>query len=238
MPAAVEIVVLATEPNPGADRIATALADAGYRIRRASKLGEAEHLLHAGRAQALVAAAELLDEDAVIRLRRDVPGQPVIPWLSTSSSDRVAEHLVAGADEVLDSAMGEREVAARVAAALRRHVGTASVTVYGPLAIDAENGEVRWDGAELRLTGRERQVLQVLAAAAGRTVRRDRLYRQVWGYAMARGDRSVDVNVTRLRAKLAEAAGGRIEISAQPGIGYRLELPEGVRENPSPVTAL
>jgi DNA-binding response OmpR family regulator len=238
MPAAVEIVLLATDQDPGANRVATALADAGYRIRRVAKLGEAEHLLHTGRGQALIASAHLVDADSVTRLRRDVPGQPVIPWLSAPSSDGVADHLAAGADEVLEARMGDREIVARVEGAMRRHLRTDSEIAYGPLEIDAESGEVRWDGTELRLTRRERQVLHVLASAAGRTVRRDRLYRQVWGYAMARGDRSVDVNVTRLRAKLAEAAGDRIEISAQPGVGYRLELREGVREEPAAVTAL
>jgi DNA-binding response OmpR family regulator len=41
---------------------------------------------------------------------------------------------------------------------------------------------------------------------------------------MARGDRSVDVNVTRLRAKLADVAERRLEITTQTGVGYRLEL--------------
>ena len=58
--------------------------------------------------------------------------------------------------------------------------------------------------------------MQALATSAGRTVRRDRLNRQVWGYAMARGDRTVDVNGKRLRAKLAGVARGRLEIRTQP----------------------
>ena len=53
---------------------------------------------------------------------------------------------------------------------------------------------------------------------------REILYKRVWGYAMARGDRSVDVNVKRLRGKLAKVAGTALEIKTQPGIGYRLEL--------------
>ncbi|MDQ3777381.1 MAG: response regulator transcription factor [Actinomycetota bacterium] len=238
MPVAVEIVLLAVDHGHDADRVATALGACGFRVRKVTKLAEAEHLLHGGKGQALVAAARLLDEDVVSRLRRDLPGQPLIPWLSPASSERAADLLSAGVDDVLDERMGDRELGARVAAAVRQHVRPDSKTVYGPLEIDAETGEVRWEGVELRLTRRERQVLHALASAAGRTVRRDRLYRQVWGYAMARGDRSVDVNVTRLRAKLADAAAGGIEISTQPGVGYRLELREGVRDATSLVTAL
>ena len=67
-------------------------------------------------------------------------------------------------------------------------------------------------------------MLQILAETAGRPVRREEIYRRVWGYAMARGDRTVDVNVRRLRAKLAQATAEELQIVTQPGIGYRLDL--------------
>ena len=66
----------------------------------------------------------------------------------------------------------------------------------------------------LSLTARETEVLQVLAAAHPRPVRREVVYRMVWGWAMPRGDRTVDVNVKRLRDKLR----------THPGVGYALEL--------------
>lgn len=210
-------------------------------MRRVTRVAEAEHLLHVGAADAVVADAELVDEDTLARLRRECPAQPIVLWLREPASERAADLLEAGAHDVVHGGMSEREVAARVAAALRGGSAMDGEIVYGPLEIDGDTGEVRWDGAELRLTRRERQVLRVLASSPGRTVRRDRLYRQVWGYAMARGDRSVDVNVTRLRAKLAEAAGTRIGITTQPGVGYRLELEElaePVASARAPVTPL
>jgi DNA-binding response OmpR family regulator len=219
-----EVLFLANDADPGARRIGEALGAAGYRVRRVMRAAEAEHLLHTGGGEILVADADLLDGDTLSRIRRDRPAQPVIGWLARPSSERTAELLEVGATDVLSGGMGDRELVARVAAALRSSPEGMGGIVHGPLEIDEETGEVRWDGAELRLTRRERQVLQVLAASAGRTVRRDRLYRHVWGYAMARGDRSVDVNVTRLRGKLAERASGQIEIITQPGVGYRLEL--------------
>jgi DNA-binding response OmpR family regulator len=72
------------------------------------------------------------------------------------------------------------------------------------------------------LTPRERDVLYVLARASGATLRREAIYRAVWGYAMARGDRSVDVNVKRLRDKLAAEVGAPLSIETEPGVGYRL----------------
>jgi DNA-binding response OmpR family regulator len=234
-----DVLFLANDADPGADRLAETLHAGGYVVRRATRAAEAEHLFHGGAAELLIADADLLDGEALTRILRERPGHPVVGWLARASSDRSAELLEWGAADVLSATMGDREVSARVSAALRTD-GENPSTVYGPLAIDEETAEVRWEGSEVRLTRRERQVLQALAAAAGRTVRRDRLYRQVWGYAMARGDRSVDVNVKRLRAKLANAAGGRLEITTQPGVGYRLELrePDVVDPQPLVVTSL
>ena len=107
----------------------------------------------------------------------------------------------------------------------------------GALRIDDVNGEAEWAGQDLGLTRREREVLHALVDSGGKTMRREVLYKRVWGYAMARGDRSVDVNVKRLRSKLAKLAGSELEIKTQPGIGYRLELVES-REPADPVTAL
>lgn len=218
------LLFLAGEADSAAGRVAEVLSGQGYVVRRVHRLAEAEHLLHTAGVDALIASGDALEDDVLLRIRRDRPSQSIIGWLERPSAERTAALLEAGAREVVSAAMGDRELVARVAAALRSTVHESSVTVYGPLAIDGETGEATWDGNDLPLTRRERQVLQTLAAAAGRTVRRDRLYREVWGYAMARGDRSVDVNVKRLRAKLAKSAGGRIEITTQPGVGYRLEL--------------
>jgi DNA-binding response OmpR family regulator len=183
----------------------------------------------------------LLDGETLSRIRRDCPAQPSLAWLSQVSSERTADLLEQGVGEVISSGMSDRELVARVAAALRVVAPGSSQVVYGSLEIDSDAAEARWEGADLRLTRRERQVLQVLAGSAGRTVRRELLYRQVWGYAMARGDRSVDVNIKRLRAKLADVTSGLLEITTQPGVGYRLELSESqapVKKQRAAVTAL
>ena len=67
-------------------------------------------------------------------------------------------------------------------------------------------------------------VLQTLAGVPDRALGRPVIYRQVWGFAMARGDRTVDVNVKRVRAKLT-AAGAAAAIVTRAGVGYQLEIP-------------
>ena len=79
------------------------------------------------------------------------------------------------------------------------------------------------DGRSVGLTPREFEVLHALARNPGKPVPRERLYREVWGYEMLPGDRSVDVFVRKVRRKLSELAGERSFIETHYGVGYRFE---------------
>jgi DNA-binding response OmpR family regulator len=151
-------------------------------------------------------------------------GSRCVGWSGSRSSPVVAALLEAGADEVLDASMGDEELLARLRACLNRSDSprNSSLTV-GPLLVDARHRVAEWDGRTLGLTSREVEVLQALAASHRRPVRREALYRLVWGWAMPRGDRTVDVNVKRLRDKLQRSGAG-VEIRTHPGVGYALEV--------------
>lgn len=145
-----------------------------------------------------------------------------VGWLGSRSSPVVAALLAAGAEDVLDASMGDEELSGRLRRCLNRtNEPLASSLTVGRLHVDATNRVATWDGAPLSLTAREVEVLQVLAASHGRPVRREVLYRLVWGWTMPRGDRTVDVNVKRLRDKL-ERSGVEAEIRTRPGVGYAL----------------
>lgn len=77
------------------------------------------------------------------------------------------------------------------------------------------------DGRPLVLTVRELQLLTELAHNAERVMTREELYQTVWGRSYKKSDRSVDVYVGRLRAKLNRALPGRRFIHTHTGIGYR-----------------
>jgi DNA-binding response OmpR family regulator len=83
------------------------------------------------------------------------------------------------------------------------------------------------DGRPLSLTMRELQLLAALAERPQRILTREELYEQVWGRRLQRADRSVDVYVSRLRTKLAQAIPGRRLIHTHSGIGYRFS-PDGL----------
>lgn len=170
----------------------------------------------------------ILDPDvATIDILPDNPeSRPaVVGWVSARSSARVAELLDAGADDVVDPSMAAVELASRLRRALRRQPAaiTNQPAVLGALRVDARLREAFWQDTVLPLTPREAELLQVLVAAGGRPVPRESIYRQVWRWAMPRGDRTVDVNVKRLRGKLG-ASGVPVEIVTHPGVGYRLRI--------------
>ncbi len=93
----------------------------------------------------------------------------------------------------------------------------------GGLEIRPGEGLALADGRALTLSVREFDLLVALARRAGRIVAREELYGQVWGGALRRGDRSIDVYVHKLRVKLEGALPGVSVIHTHVGFGYRLD---------------
>jgi DNA-binding winged helix-turn-helix (wHTH) protein len=94
--------------------------------------------------------------------------------------------------------------------------------------VNAGEVEIRSDrfqafvGAQsIDLTRREFELIELLASAEGRVLEREEIYSSLWGYAMVRGDRSVDVFVRKLRQKLEKASPQWRYIHTHFGIGYR-----------------
>jgi DNA-binding response OmpR family regulator len=96
----------------------------------------------------------------------------------------------------------------------------------GRLEIRPDEHAALVDGRPLRLTVRELQLLTELASNAERILSREELYEAVWGRSPRRSDRSLDVYVSRLRAKLGEALPELRLIHTHTGIGYRFS-PDG-----------
>jgi DNA-binding response OmpR family regulator len=123
-------------------------------------------------------------------------------------------------------------------AAVRRHRRTempaieAAATV-GEITIRPDLYQAYRGTASLELTAREFEILHLLVQS-DRVLRREEIYERVWGYAMAHGDRSVDVFVRKLRQKLRTASPEWSYIHTHFGVGYRFapeadngRLPDG-----------
>ena len=159
----------------------------------------------------------------ILRQREETRQLPIIMLTArTSESDRVAG-LDLGADDYVTKPFSLRELGARVRAVLRRRrapeEATRAATYKGKhLEADFDAVAVTVDGAALRLTRREFELLRFLVENRNRVLSRDRLLERVWGYDRFIETRSVDVHVGRLRAKLG-VAGQQIETVI--GLGYR-----------------
>jgi len=159
----------------------------------------------------------------IVRSRSDLKHVPVIMLTArTSEDDRVAG-LEIGADDYLTKPFSLRELTARVKAVLRRTTTIEERPGVGSyrgahLTADFDAVAVSVDGASVRLTRREFELLRYLVQNKNRVISRDRLLERVWGYERLIETRSVDVHVGRLRSKLG-AAGPQIETVV--GLGYR-----------------
>ena len=137
-----------------------------------------------------------------------------------------------GADDWVTKPCHPEEVLARVEAAVRRRrAGELAAQpiepiVGGELEIRPDMFEAFVGGRAVGLTRREFELLHLLAGAPGRVVPRERVYERVWGYAMAHGDRSVDVFVRKLRKKLEAASPGWVYLHTHFGVGYRFDPQE------------
>jgi len=166
----------------------------------------------------------------VCRILRSRPATARVPIIMltarTSESDRVTG-LDVGADDYMTKPFSLRELAARVRAVLRRGLpkgangaeGAEAFVYRGKhLTADFDAVAVSVDGASVRLTRREFELLRYLVENRNRVLSRDRLLERVWGYDRLVETRSVDVHVGRLRGKLGVA--GR-QIETVVGLGYR-----------------
>ena len=161
----------------------------------------------------------------ILRARANTQRVPIIMLTARATeSDRVTG-LDIGADDYITKPFSLRELAARVRAVLRRGQPEPADTAGPPpvfrgkhLLADFDAVSVSVDGASIRLTRREFELLHYLVENRNRVLSRDRLLERVWGYDPLVETRSVDVHVGRLRAKLGIA--GR-QIETVVGLGYR-----------------
>jgi len=156
----------------------------------------------------------------ILRARPDGGRVPIIMLTARTSEDDRVVGLEQGADDYVTKPFSLRELFARVQAILRRTRTEQNAETYRGerLVADFDAVAIAVDGAAVRLTRREFELLRFLVHNKNRVVSRDRLLESVWGYERDVETRSIDVHIGRLRVKL-KTAGRQIETVV--GLGYR-----------------
>ena len=203
---------------------------AGWQQRQVASASPPEELV-AMKLNALLLDPAVLGEDGWGYLERVcgmLPDLGVIVCTGRSTVAQRVRGLRLGVDDWIAKPCHPEEVMARIeAVSRRRRRGRPDVEagplVAGEMEIRADQFQAYVSGESLDLTRREFELLQLLAEAEGQVLEREAIYQRVWGYAMAHGDRSVDVFVRKLRQKLEKRSPGWSYIHTHFGVGYRFD---------------
>jgi two-component system, OmpR family, phosphate regulon response regulator OmpR len=200
------------------------LSSNGFRVSAAADAQEARALMKSIAFDLLILDVMMPGENG-FDLTRSVRAQSQVPILMLTargeSGDRISglEH---GADDYLPKPFEPRELVLRCGALLRRSA-TPAVSPHrevkmGEALFDPERGELRRKGKPVRLTSSEAALLKLFAANAGRPFSRTDLCTRL-GVTL---ERSIDVQVTRLRRKIEEDPKLPLYIQTVRGVGYVL----------------
>lgn len=154
---------------------------------------------------------------------------PIIMLTAKDQEIDKVKGLNLGADDYLTKPFGVKELLARIQARLRR-AGTYSssneveILKLGDVKIDLSESEVLFpDGKITDLTAREVELIRYLLTAGGEPVSRDELLEKVWRYEYSTNTRTVDVHISKLRAKIELQPDDPRYLITLHGVGYLLK---------------
>jgi DNA-binding response OmpR family regulator len=165
------------------------------------------------------------------RLCKADPDFGIVICTGASTVEERVRALRLGADEWLSKPCHPEELIARVEAIVGHprdpEPRALEPVTIGDVEIRRDQYQAFVDGMSLRLTRREFQLIELLCEAEGEVLARELIYERLWGYEMARNDRSVDVFVHKLRRKLNRASQNWSYVHTHFRIGYRLAAVHG-----------
>ena len=200
------------------------LRDAGYEAVPASTAEEALDAAAVQPPDAAIVDLVLPDGDGidVTRRLREWSTMPILVLSAVGDDEQKIAALDAGADDYVTKPFNPRELEARLRAALRRVAGPAGAPViaHDGLEIDLVARTVRVNGAEVRLTPTEWDLLSALARHPGRLLTHRALLTEVWGPNAVSDTQVLRTHIANLRRKI-EPEDGRRYIRTDSGVGYR-----------------
>jgi two-component system phosphate regulon response regulator OmpR len=202
------------------------LAQAGARISTAADAAAARKLLEAFEFDLLVLDVMMPVEDgfSLAASVRDASNVPIILLTARGMPEDRIRGLSIGADDYVAKPFEPAELAFRINAILRRiaqvRIDSPENVTFGAFAFNSARGELTRDGKTVRLTESEMAMLRVLAGKQGQPISREDLAKRT-GAGL---ERSVDVQVTRLRRKIETDPRAPVFLQTVRGVGYRLAI--------------
>ena len=219
--------ILIVDDEPPIRRfLRTSLGAQGYQVLEAGDGAEAMDMLKRNTVDVVVldlGLPNLHGFDVIEKIRADKSAVPIIVLSSRTDEAGKVKALDLGADDYVTKPFGLDELLARIRTALRHSVrqeGAEPVFNSGGLKVDLVRRVVTSDGAEVKLSPREYDVLRVLVVNAGKVLTHKYIIHEVWGTA-------IDVQYLRmyvraLRQKLEKDPERPRHILTEQGVGYRL----------------
>ena len=200
------------------------LGDHGFRVTIAGNAAEARLRLAGLAFDLLIVDVMMPGEDgmALVKSLRETMAVPIMMLTARAESESRIAGLESGADDYLAKPFEPRELLLRINNVLKRGAPSTKPLIeqvsFGPFTFNRERLELKRAGTPVRLTERERQIMAIFTAAPGETVPRDKLITN----GGLSGERTVDVQINRLRRKIEADPGNPLYLQTVRGIGYRL----------------
>ena len=202
------------------------LTENGFRVSVAGNADEARRKL-VGLDFDLLIVDVMMPGESGVDLTRSLREQKTVPILmltALSETDSRIAGLEAGADDYLPKPFDPRELILRINNILRRggpqQTPKVEQIVFGPYTFQIARRELKKGGEPLTLTDREQEILAIFAARAGETIPRHELVAN----DSEVGERTIDVQINRLRRKIEKDPANPVWLQTVRGIGYRLSV--------------
>ncbi len=165
----------------------------------------------------------------ILKKRPETAVIPIIFCTAKDTEDDTVAGLMIGADDYIAKPFSVREVVARVKSVLRRtshqiektELPIDNVVSFEGLSVDLLSRKCFVNKREVQLTKKEMEILILFLKNKGRVLSREEILRQVWSDDVIVLDRTIDVNITRLRKKIEQYGG---YIVTRQGYGYGFEV--------------